>query len=151
MKKSELIKLIREVIDEQRISPVKRPNGFKPSTSPAGPKKRPRPNTSPVGGNPNPQIGGCTDEEANNYNENATYDDGSCDYDLAPDPDPDFFTNTFCCGPNQLPSGGVAQGTPCYTYLGQLAGYATSPCGSGGGGFGGGGFGGFGGFGGIDF
>ena len=30
-------------------------------------------------------ISGCTNLSANNYNPNATYDDGSCDYDLDDD------------------------------------------------------------------
>ena len=33
-------------------------------------------------------VEGCTDSEANNYNVNATKDDGSCEYDENPEPEP---------------------------------------------------------------
>lgn len=192
MKKSNLLKLVREVIKEQKFKPSTSPVQQSKPFSATSPVQKPMKvsyitcygcrNGMPVGqkfpeGKGCPQgwtseyhedmcgVAGCADPDADNYNPNAIGCPGSsdvpnanntncCDYSLDPDPDDifDFYSNTYCCGNGELPSGGVAQGTACYNYLGQLVGYANTPCGSGGGGgFGGGGLGGFGGFGGIDF
>tara|TARA_Y100000592_G_C5447318_1_gene306712 strand:+ start:350 stop:811 length:462 start_codon:yes stop_codon:yes gene_type:complete len=82
MKSTKLKNIIRQIIKEQRTSPIKRP--FKPSTSPI---KRPfKPSTSPVRTpmkkplkpNVSYAVRGCTIPSADNYNPNAQFDDGSC-------------------------------------------------------------------------
>jgi len=60
-------------IHEQRVDPLEEPGFF-----------------LSIEGNETVNVSGCTNISANNYNENATEDDGSCDFDIDGDGVPDY-------------------------------------------------------------
>ena len=94
MKSTKLKNIIKQIIKEQRTSPVKRP--FKPSTSPIKtPIKKPKPNVSYV-------VRGCTIPTADNYNPNAQFDDGSCFGHCCGDNNP----NAYCYTTDPIDSSG---------------------------------------------
>lgn len=57
-----------------------------------------------------PCVEGCTDSEANNYDENANADDGSCEYEgnINPHYPPEY--QPFCCDINAINFGQMASG-----------------------------------------